>query len=128
MAVRERMIAANPATPTRVPRAGTPRVEMFPFSEDELERIYVRATADQRLADLLLIDAWTGLRWSELRAMSVGTSSRFRCQSWWCSARSPRALIKSTKSGKTRRVPIADRVLPLVRAMAVDRAQTPVHS
>jgi len=29
--------------------------------------------------------------------------------------------IKSTKSGKTRRVPIANRVLPLVRAMAVDR-------
>jgi site-specific recombinase XerD len=51
-AVRERMIAANPVTPTRVPRAGTPRVEMFPFSEDELERIYVQATArDQRLAD-----------------------------------------------------------------------------
>jgi hypothetical protein len=55
-AVRERMIAANPVTPTRVPRAGTPRVEMFPFSEEELERLYVRATArDQRLADLLLI-------------------------------------------------------------------------
>jgi hypothetical protein len=30
-AVRERMIAANPVMPTRVPRAGTPRVEMFPF-------------------------------------------------------------------------------------------------
>jgi integrase len=29
--------------------------------------------------------------------------------------------IKSTKSGKSRRVPIPDRVLPLVRAMAVDR-------
>ena len=28
--------------------------------------------------------------------------------------------IKSTKSGRTRRVPIADRVLPLVRAMAVE--------
>ena len=43
-----------------------------PFSEDELERIYLRATArDQRLADLLLIDAWTGLRWSELRATRV---------------------------------------------------------
>jgi hypothetical protein len=58
------MIAANPVTPTRVPRTGTPRVEMFPFSEEELERIYVRATApDPRLADLLLIDAWPGLRW-----------------------------------------------------------------
>jgi hypothetical protein len=35
--------------------------------------------------------------------------------------------IKSTKSGRTRRVPIADRVLPLVRAMAADRdARCPV--
>jgi site-specific recombinase XerD len=44
-AVRERIIAANPVTPTRVPRDRTPRVEIFPFSEDEIERIYVRATA-----------------------------------------------------------------------------------
>jgi integrase len=92
-AVRERMIAANPVTPTRVPHARTPRVEMFPFSEDELERIYVRATArDQRLADLLLIDAWTGLRWSELRAMSVRDFVEVPLPTRWCSARSPRAL------------------------------------
>jgi hypothetical protein len=36
--------------------------------------------------------------------------------------------IKSTKSGKTRRVRIADRVLPFVRAMAVDRDPEPVYS
>lgn len=51
-AVRERMIAANPVMPTRVPRAGTPRIEMSPFSEDELERICVRrprGTSDSRI-------------------------------------------------------------------------------
>jgi hypothetical protein len=36
--------------------------------------------------------------------------------------------IKSTKSGRTRRVPVADRVLPLLRAMAFDRMQMPVCS
>jgi integrase len=122
-AVRERMIAANPVAPTRVPRAGTPRVEMLPFSEDELERIYVQATArDQRLADLLLINAWTGLRWSELRAMSVRDFVEVPLPILVVQRTEPEGVeIKSTKSGKTRRVPIADRVLPLVRAMAVDR-------
>jgi integrase len=122
-AARERVIATNPVTPTRVPRAGTPRVEMFPFSEDELERIYVRATArDQRLADLLLIDAWTGLRWSELRAMRVRDFVEVPLPILVVQRAEPEGVeIKSTKSGRTRRVPIADRVLPLVRAMAADR-------
>jgi integrase len=120
---RERMIAANPVTPTRVPRAGTPRVEMLPFSEDELERVYVRATArDQRLADLLLIDAWTGLRWSELRAMRVRDFVEVPLPILVVQRAEPEGVeIKSTKSGRTRRVPIADRILPLVRAMAIDR-------
>jgi integrase len=42
------------------------------FREAELEEVYADAAKrDQRLADLLLIDAWTGLRWSELRAIRV---------------------------------------------------------
>ena len=45
---------------------------MYPFSEEELEELYGRAVQrDQRLADILLVDAWTGLRWSELRAVRV---------------------------------------------------------
>jgi integrase len=37
-----------------------------------LEEVYVDAVErDERLADLLLIDAWTGLRWSELRAIRI---------------------------------------------------------
>jgi hypothetical protein len=128
-AVRERMIAANPVTPTRVPRAGTPRVEMFPFSEDELERVYVKAAGrDQRLADLLLIDAWTGLRWSELRAMRVRTSSRFHCRSWSCSARSPRALRSRAQSPER---PVAFR-LPTASCRSCEPwlligTQTPVY-
>ena len=71
-AVRERMIPTNPVTPTRVPKASTPRTEMYPFSEEELEELYGRAVQrDQRLADILLVGTWTGLRWSELRALRV---------------------------------------------------------
>jgi integrase len=77
-AVRERMIVANPVVRTKVPRAQNPRTEMYPFSEADLERVYARAVdrlraADRgsRLADILLVAAWTGLRWSELRAVRV---------------------------------------------------------
>jgi integrase len=90
--VRERMIAVNPVTPTRVPKASAPRVEMYPFSEAELEAFYRRAAEfNQRLADLLLIDGWTGLRWSELRGSGSGTSSRFRCRCLWSTGPSRRA-------------------------------------
>ena len=45
---------------------------MFPFGEDELERVWERASAkNRRLADIVLVAAWTGLRWSELRAIRV---------------------------------------------------------
>ena len=58
-AVRERMIAANPVTPTRVPKSPGPRTEMFPLTEAELEEVHAGAVnRDQRLADLLLM-AWT---------------------------------------------------------------------
>ena len=60
-AIRERLIATNPVTTTRVPRASTPRAEMFPLNEAKLELIVRRAAErNQRLSDILLIDAWTG--------------------------------------------------------------------
>jgi integrase len=94
-AVRERMIPTNPVTPTRVPKSSTPRTEMYPFSEEELEELYGRAVQrDQRLADILLVGAWTGLRWSELRAVRVRDFVEVRYPSWWCSGPS-RKVCKS---------------------------------
>ena len=60
-AVRERMIPTNPVTPTRVPKSSTPRTEMYPLARRSWRSSYSRAVQrDQRLADILLIDAWTG--------------------------------------------------------------------
>jgi integrase len=72
-AVRERLIVIDPVTATHVPRSHTPRTtEMYPFGEDDLERLWERASEiHRRLADLVLLAAWTGLRWSELRAIRV---------------------------------------------------------
>ena len=121
--VRERMIASNPVTPTRVPKASAPRVEMYPFNEVELERFYQRAAGrNQKLADLVLIDAWTGLRWSELRAIRVRNFIEVPLPMLVVDRAEPEGVkVKTTKSDRSRRVPIADRVLPLIRACAEDR-------
>jgi integrase len=121
--VRERMIATNPVTPTRVPKASAPRVEMYPYSEAELEAFYRRAAArNQRLADLVLIDGWTGLRWSELRAIRVRNFIEVPLPMLVVDRAEPEGVeVKTTKSDKSRRVPVADRVLPLIRACAEGR-------
>jgi len=122
-AVRERIVATNPVLATRVPKASTPRTEMYPFSEDELENLYRRtAERDPRLAEIVLIDAWTGLRWSELRAVRVRDFVEVPIPLLIVQRAEPEGVkVKGTKSGKTRRVPVADRILDLVRAMASGR-------
>ncbi|GAB3077865.1 tyrosine-type recombinase/integrase [Pedococcus soli] len=122
-AVRERLILINPVLRTRVPKASEPRTEMYPFGEEDLERIHNTASArDQRLADILLIAGWTGLRWSELRAVRVRDFVEVPMPTLVVQRAEPEGVAtKTTKSGRSRRVPVADRVLPLVRAMSTGR-------
>lgn len=122
-AVRERMILTNPVLGTRVPRSDQPRTEMFPFGEQDLEQLHAEAAKrDERLADLVLIAAWTGLRWSELRAVRVRDFVEVPMPTLVVQRAEPEGVsTKSTKSGRSRRVPVADRVLPLVRSMAEGR-------
>ena len=46
-------------------------MEMFPFGEESSNGVPTGAERNQRLADILLVAGWTGLRWSELRAVRV---------------------------------------------------------
>jgi integrase len=114
------MIATNPVTPTRVPK----RVAMYPYSEAELEAFYRRAAdRNQRLADLVLIDGWTGLRWSELRSIRVRNFIEVPLLMLVVDRAEPEGVrVKTTKSDRSRRVPVADRVLPLIRACAGPRS------
>jgi integrase len=122
-AVRERLIAVNPVTVTRVPRSHAPRTEMYPFGEEDLERLWERASeTNRRLADLVLLAAWTGLRWSELRAIRVRDFVELPIPMLIVQRAEPEGVAtKGTKSGKTRRVPVADRVLPIVRELREGR-------
>ena len=99
------------------------RTEIRPFAEDELESFYMACAArDQRLADVLLIAGWTGLRWSELREARVRDFVRVPMPVLLVSRAAPEGgEAKVTTSGKARRVPVADRILPLVQACAAGK-------
>ena len=96
------------------------RAEIRPFGEDELESFHLAVSAwDEQPADVLLVASWTGLRWSELREVRVRDFVQVPMPVLLVSRAAPEGVeAKVTKSGKNRRVPVADRVLPLVRACA----------
>lgn len=123
-AVRERIIASNPVTGTRVPKVGASAVEMHPFNERELEEFWQAARErNQRLANVLLVAGWTGLRWSELRAAQVRDFVEVPMPLLAIARAAPEGIdVKGTKSGRRRRVPVADRVLPIVQELARGRA------
>jgi integrase len=73
------------------------------------------ANRNRQLADPRLIDAWTGLRWSELRAIRVPDLVRCLPIMMTREAAPNGVAVKVMKSEKSRRVPIAGLVLPIVR-------------
>ncbi|HYN29706.1 MAG TPA: site-specific integrase [Dermatophilaceae bacterium] len=123
-AVRERLIASNPVTVTRTPKGHDPRTEMQPFSEDELFAFVERVRKfDDRLADVLLVAGWTGLRWSELREVRVRDLTEVPVPGLLVRRAAPEGVrVKTTKSAKSRRVPLTDVVLPVVRACATGKS------
>lgn len=122
-AVKERMIVLNPVIASRMPRGRDAPVQMLPFGEAELEQFHERvAQADARLADVLLVAGWTGLRWSELREVRARDFVEVPLPVLLVSRAAPEGVdVKSTKSGRARRMPVSDRVLPIVREFRADR-------
>jgi integrase len=128
--VREKVVGASPVTGVKVPKSSAEPVEMFPFTEDDLEAAYERWCAVERmngtkrvrqvrLAGILLTLGWTGLRWGEARAMTVADFVEVPAPSLLVRRSAPEGVsTKATKSGRSRRVPLADRVLPVVRELA----------
>ena len=122
--VRERMISTNPVTGTRVPAQSAPPVEMWPFTETEL--LQLRDTIkikNERLADVVWLAAWTGLRWSELRELRVCDVVEIPVPRLLVRRATPEGVeTKRPKSGRSRQVPLVDTVLPFVRQLARDKS------
>ena len=121
--VREKYIVSNPVSGVKVPKQSDEREEMNPFTEADLEEAYEDWRArNPRLADILLVLGWTGLRWGEARAMTVADlvevpTPGLRVRR----SRTEGHETKSTKGRRSRRVPLANRVLPLVQQMTTGK-------
>jgi integrase len=92
---------------------------MRPWTEAELEEAYRAWQAeDAQLADILLVMGWTGLRWGEMRALTVDDVVDVPTPGLIVRRSQPEGVAtKSTKGRRSRRVPVANRVLPIVRHM-----------
>jgi integrase len=121
--VRERIIRANPVTSVKVPRSSAERVEMMPWTEDELNECHAAWAAEEpRLADIFLLLGWTGLRWAEVRALLVRDVVELPTPGLQVRRSTPEGHeTKATKGRRSRRVPLADRVLPIVRELAAGK-------
>ena len=123
--VREKLIAVNPVTVVKVPKSSNEVDEMDPFTEAQLEQAYMAWKAiDERLADIMLVKGWTGLRWGELRAMQVANFTEVPTPGLMVRRSQPEGVpMKATKGRSMRRVPLANRVLAIVRDLAHGKAE-----
>lgn len=114
--VREGLISASPVVGVRVSKSVAPPRTMNPWTWNELDEVASRmATRSPRCADVVLILGWTGLRWGEARSLRVGDVQRLGGQALIVRTSHTEGLReKTTKGGKVRRVPVADRVWPIV--------------
>ena len=97
---------------------------MWRFTETELlqlrDTIKVR---NERLADVVWLAAWTGLRWSELRELRVRDIVEIPVPRLLVRRATPEGVeTKRPKSGRSRQVPLVDTVLPIVRQLARDKS------
>jgi len=121
--VREKLISTNPVSGTRVPKQSTETQEMQPLSEQELEAAYqLWRQQNHHLADVFLVIAWTGLRWAEARSARVSDLMEVPTPGLLIRRSDPEGVgVKSTKGRRSRRVPLANRILPIARQMAAGK-------
>ena len=122
-AVRDGRISTNPVPGATLPKVVKPPAEILPFTEAELDQVAVKVAGyDQRMAAIILIAGWTGLRWGELRSVRVGDFKPGAVPVLVVSRSHPEhSPEKVTKSGRARRVPVSERIAPLVAAFATGR-------
>lgn len=109
--VEDHRITANPVKDAKQPPKVAEQVEMKPFTETELSQLVTTlAQTDQRIADIIQVLGWTGLRWGESRALKVsdirlgdnGTPTHIRVSR----SQSEGREVKGTKGRSARTVPV----------------------
>ncbi|MCL1898920.1 MAG: hypothetical protein FWG11_00105 [Promicromonosporaceae bacterium] len=111
--VDNKYIATNPVIGVKVPKVARASKEMRPYSRAELQRHLVAwRELDEECANMVAFMAATGLRWSEMRELKPSDVRLLPYPVLIVSRAQPEnAPVKGTKSGKSRRVPVAIDVL-----------------
>ncbi|MCA0379262.1 MAG: site-specific integrase [Actinobacteria bacterium] len=124
--VAEGYISHNPVIATPPPKDRRAREDMRPLPAPEFEEV-VRQVAelDSTYSDLVLILGRTGLRWGELRAMQVRGFTETPMPMLHVIRNQPEGSpVKAPKSGKSRKVPIPDYLVPTIRRSAAGKQPT----
>lgn len=121
--VRERLRLDNPVGRTKVAHQLSTTQGMQPFTEPELHEVRAAvAEHDVHLGDVVWFLAWTGLRWAEVRELRVADFIEVPMPRIIIQRSAPENVgVKSTKSGRSRHVPLSDALLPLMRQFAKDK-------
>lgn len=121
LVVESRAIGANPVKNIRAPRRVEPRTGPRPLTERELTEVTLRVAerGGSRLAEIVSLLGWTGLRPSEARELRVRDVVEVPVFGLRVERARPEGhAVKVTKTGKGRLVPIPSHVAAIVRNMA----------
>ncbi|MCL1898934.1 MAG: site-specific integrase [Promicromonosporaceae bacterium] len=112
------LIRDNPVVGVAVPKSATPAKEINPFTRTEIEeRIAHWRALNEDAAGLVEFIVATGLRGEEWRILTPADIQWGDHPAVIVSRAQPEgAPMKGTKSGKTRRVPLPDHVIPWVKS------------
>lgn len=122
-AMRQGLVKNNPVSTAQLPRRTDPPHEMRPWSIEEVnERYEIWHQLNPTNAKIAKFLALTGLRWSEARALRVGDVSYVPYPAVTVQRAQPEGVdLKTTKSNKTRLVPLANELIPWIKTLQQDK-------
>ena len=124
LVVECRAIGSNPVRNIRAPRRVTPRKGPRPLTERELDEVVAKVATHggERLAQIVMVLGWTGLRPSEARELRVRDIVEVPVFGLRVERSRPEGhAVKVTKSGRDRFVPVPSHVAEVIRRMAKDK-------
>lgn len=122
--VSEGYIAVNPVKSAAPPKDRRVREDMRPLPAHEFDAVLEKlAEAGEVYADLVSVLGRTGVRWGEARAMLVRDFSEIPMPMLRVVRNQPEgtAAAKTPKSGRGRRVPVPDALVPALRRFAAGK-------
>lgn len=118
------IVSSNPVSKTKLPKGtGEETNPVRPFAQSQLDKLISDAAVHSpRFAEVIEFLSLTGLRWGELAALRVSAIVEVPHPALIVSrSKSSSYAEKSTKSGRTRRVPLIDRAAEIVEEWSVGK-------